>query len=210
MINVNFPSMGSFVVFDTETTGLSYDDGAEVIELAAIKVNNDIIVDTFNTFVYPERGISPEAQRINNISADMLINAPKMQVVLNNFTAFIQNEVLIAHNAAFDLKFLNGYARYFYGRQLSNNFLCTLEISRELLPNQKHTLSSLVEYFGISAINTHRALDDCRSTVGLLSCLNTLLMQSGNNMIQAGYVHKMSEFKSYDKKMSDYYKNRRK
>lgn len=210
MTNVNFPRMGSFVVLDTETTGLSYDDGAEVIELAAIKVNNGIIVDTFNTFVYPERGISPEAQRINNISTDMLANAPKMQVVLNNFMSFIQNEVLVAHNAAFDLKFLNGYARHFYGHQLSNNFLCTLEISRELLPNQKHTLSSLVEYFGISAINTHRALDDCRSTVGLLGCLNTLLMQSGNNMIQAGYVHKMSEFKSYDKKMSDYYKNRRK
>ena len=202
-----FPMMGTFVAVDTETTGFSFSKGAEVIELSAVKVQNGQIVDTFSTLIRPENGINEEAAKVNHITEAMVAIAPTMQTVFPQFLKFIGNNTLVMHNAAFDLAFLNGYYEKFCGQPyMPNSFICTLEMSRELIPAEKHTLAHMVKYFNIAGTNTHRATDDADCAAYLLLKLAERLAEKQNTVMAAGYVHTNTRFTSYAAKMRDYKK----
>ncbi len=152
---------GNYVFFDLETTGLSpYND--EIIQISAIKVSDSHIIGNFNQYVNPNRSISATITKLTGISNATVANSPKIGSVLFEFDHFIDNYILVAHNAAnFDIKFIDEAYKRIFGKTLANNYIDTLQISRAVFPDMpNHKLKTLVEEFGLNANNTHNAMDD--------------------------------------------------
>jgi DNA polymerase-3 subunit epsilon len=156
------------VVVDLETTGLSPRQGHRVIEIGAVAVENGAVVGEFTTLIDAGVPVPPVVQAIHGITDEMLAGQPKPEEVLPLFSAFIADSVLVAHNAAFDVRFLrHEFARL--GMGLPHPHLCTLELSRRRLPRlSDHTLETVYLHLfpeaGLHRQN-HRALDDARMTV---------------------------------------------
>jgi DNA polymerase III subunit alpha, Gram-positive type len=159
-----------FVVFDVETTGLSPMDGDRIIEIAAMKVKDGKVVDKFYSLVNPNRLIPSEATRVNNITDDMVANAPSSSVVLPKMVSFISSACVAGHNVRFDLNFL-GYELALAGRKLNDSTpaIDTLKMARDLLPYlSNHKLAYLARSLGVTVTETHRAMADVDLTVQVL------------------------------------------
>jgi DNA polymerase III subunit epsilon len=155
------------VVFDLETTGLSPRQGHRVIEIGAVALENGEIVDEFATLIDAGVPVPPTVQAIHGITDEMLEGRPKPEEVLPLFGAFIADSVLVAHNAAFDIRFL----RHEFARlrmSLPNRHVCTLEMSRLRFPRLiDRTLETVyLHLFPEAGLHRqkHRALDDARMT----------------------------------------------
>lgn len=154
----------NYVVFDTETTGLSHVTD-QIIELAAIKVIDGEMVDSFNTLINPEMHIPSRATKVNNITDDMVKDSPKIEEALHAFIDFIEDYPLIAHNAPFDMKFLCWNASKL-GIPIPNLSVNTLPLCRRAFPDSSnHKLKTMAEYIGYSGENYHRALSDVEALV---------------------------------------------
>lgn len=155
------------VVVDLETTGLSPRQGHRVIEIGAVAVESGAIVGEFTTLIDARVPVPPVVQAIHGITDEMLMGQPPPEEVLPRFRAFLADSVLVAHNAAFDIRFLrHEFARLKMG--LPNRHVCTLELSRRRLPRlSDHTLETIYLHLfpdvGLHRQN-HRALDDARMT----------------------------------------------
>ena len=168
-----------FVVFDLETTGAK-SPPCRVMEIGAYRVSNGRITEEFQTLVNPETSIPTFISQLTGITNRMVRNAPKFGEVAEDFLDFIGDSVLVAHNAQFDMRFLNHeidriYAEY----RVANPHLCTVRLSRRLLPNvENHRLKTLADYFSVSLVNHHRAAPDAHATahifVNLLERLHNL------------------------------------
>lgn len=158
----------TFVVFDVETTGLSavYDT---IIELAAVKVRGGEIVDRFESFANPHHRLSATTINLTGITDDMVQNAPEVGEVLKDFFDWIGDAVLVAHNASFDMGFLNvGYKKIGLDKA-KNPVIDTLELGRFLYPELKnHRLNTLAKKFDIELTQHHRAIYDAEATGYLL------------------------------------------
>jgi DNA polymerase-3 subunit epsilon len=155
------------VVVDLETTGLSPRHGHRVIEIGAVAVENGAIVEEFSTLIDAGFQVPPAVQAIHGITDEMLEGKPPPQEVFPRFHAFIADSVLVAHNAAFDIRFLrHEFARLNLNLPLQH--LCTLEMSRLHLPRlPDHTLETVYLHLFPDADflrQNHRALDDARMT----------------------------------------------
>ena len=155
------------VVVDLETTGLSPRQGHRVIEIGAVAVENGAVVEDFTSLIDAGVSVPPVVQAIHGITDEMLAGQPKPEEVLPLFSAFIANSVLVAHNAAFDVRFLrHEFARLKMG--LPNRHVCTLEMSRLRFPRlPDRTLETVyLHLFHDAAFirQNHRALDDARMT----------------------------------------------
>ena len=152
-----------YVVFDLETTGTS-PTTEEIIEISAVKVKDNKIVDEFTTLVKPGKIISPFITELTGISNEMVENAPVFRNVFEDFIDFTGDMVLVGHNIhCFDLKFLHRYAMEYYRKVPGNDYIDTLTVARKRLPGlSHHRLSDLVEYYNITQQGAHRALNDCR------------------------------------------------
>ncbi len=95
-----------YVIFDVETTGLSPRDGDRILELAALKVKNFEVIDSFESFINPQRDIPEQAQRIHQITPEMVKDAPVAAEVLPRFVDFIGGACLCGQNVKFDMDFL--------------------------------------------------------------------------------------------------------
>ena len=169
---LTFPT--SFIVIDIETTGL---DPAHdrIIEVAAIKIQDDIVTDTFSSLINPEIEIDSFISELTGITNDELAEAPLSSVVLNAFSSFIGDSILVGHNINFDINFLYDNFEKYLALPLQNNFVDTLRLSRYLCKNApSHKLSSLADYLNISAENSHRALSDCYTTLHLYSAFQKM------------------------------------
>ncbi len=158
----------TYVVFDVETTGLSvvYD---KIIEIAAVKIKGGEIIDRFESFVNPHEKLSDTIIDLTGITDDMVQDAPEVEEVLKDFQTFTGDAILAAHNASFDMGFLNeGYKR----AQLpiaKNPVIDTLELGRFLYPQFKnHRLNTLCKAFDIELVSHHRAIYDAEATGYLL------------------------------------------
>lgn len=168
-----------FVVFDLETTGAKAPP-CRVTEIGAYRVRGGRIIEEFQTLVNPETSIPAFISHLTGITNQMVRNAPKFSEVAADFLDFIGDSVLVAHNAQFDIRFLNHeigkiYAEY----RVANPHLCTVRLARRLLPNvENHRLKTLADYFSVSLINHHRAAPDAHATahifVNLLESLKNL------------------------------------
>ncbi|MEH7110924.1 PolC-type DNA polymerase III [Neobacillus niacini] len=158
----------TFVVFDVETTGLSavYDT---IIELAAVKIKDGEIIDRFESFANPHHRLSATTINLTGITDDMVQNAPEVGAVIQRFHDWVGDDVLVAHNASFDMGFLNvGYKNIGLGKA-KNPVIDTLELGRFLYPEMKnHRLNTLTKKFDIELTQHHRAIYDAEATGYLL------------------------------------------
>ncbi|MBK8148405.1 MAG: 3'-5' exoribonuclease [Acidobacteria bacterium] len=154
-----------FVVFDLETTGAKCPP-CRITEIGAYRVSNGRVTHEFQTLVNPEMPIPPFITQLTGISDSMVANAPKFAEVSDGLLDFIGNSVLVAHNAHFDLRFLNHEVSRVYGNyRVVNQHLCTVQLSRRLLPEiPTHRLKTVAEHYEIRLDNHHRAADDARAT----------------------------------------------
>ena len=175
----------TFVVVDTETTGSTAAQD-RVIEIGAVKVRAGKILDTYQTFLNPERFIPHNVMQIHNISDMMVKDAPTFGVIADELLSFMGEEsIFTAHNVEFDREFLNyEFQRIGYPR-LIHQPLCTLKLARKLFPDfKKHNLVSLAETLRIPHPHAHRALDDSITTARILLLMFDQLSREGKTRLE--------------------------
>ena len=158
----------TYVVFDFETTGLSavYDT---IIELAAVKMKDGEIIDRFESFANPHHKLSATTIDLTGITDDLVENAPEVPEVLERFREWAGDGILVAHNASFDMGFLNIGYKQMGQSKASNPVIDTLELGRFLYPEFKnHRLNTLCKKFDIELTQHHRAIYDAEATGYLL------------------------------------------
>jgi DNA polymerase-3 subunit epsilon len=171
----------SFTVFDTETTGLNPSDGDEIIQIGAARIVNGKLLrqESFEQLVDPGRIISAASIPIHGITQDMVRGKPRIGEVLPAFHAFAQDTVLVAHNAAFDMKFLQ-LQETRTGIAFHQPVLDTLLLSAVVHPHQEsHRLEAIAERFNITILGRHTALGDAMVTAEVLLRLLPLLQAMG-------------------------------
>lgn len=168
-----------YVVFDLETTGAKTPP-CRITEIGAFRVSGGKITEEFHTLVNPESPIPIFISQLTGISNQMVAHAPKFHEIAPEFLEFIGDSVLVAHNAHFDLRFLNHeIGRIHENYRVANPHLCTVNLSRKLLPHiENHRLNTVAEYYSVALINHHRASEDARATaqifINLLDELDAL------------------------------------
>ena len=155
---------GTFVVIDIEATGFDVNH-AEIIDVGAVRVEGGIITETFSSLVDPGFFIPDRRKDLTGITNAMLVGSPKIREVLPRFMEFIGDNIIVGHNVSQDIKFIDKYTRIYRGERFRRPYICTLELSRRLLPNLPgHSLKDLADYFGIDYSRLHRALEDALVT----------------------------------------------
>ncbi len=154
-----------FVVFDLETTGAKAPP-CRITEIGAYRVKNGKITDEYQTLVNPETSIPLFIAQLTGITDSMVKNAPTFGEIAADFLNFIGDSVLVAHNAHFDMHFLNHeIGRIHTDYRVRNPSLCTVRLSRKLLPNvENHRLNTLANHYSVRLVNHHRAGDDAHAT----------------------------------------------
>ena len=162
----------TFVAFDTETSG-KYPLVAEIVEVAAAKWRNGKIIETFQTFVRPNRPMGEAVINIHHITNEMVADAPRIESILPRFDSFIKDTVLIAHHAPFDM----GFIAYEYEKLRmpfpESKVLCSCLLARKAFPESvNHRLATLVSLFNVKVDQAHRALDDSKACLEVaLHCM---------------------------------------
>jgi DNA polymerase-3 subunit alpha (Gram-positive type) len=169
-----------FIVFDLETTGAK-PSPSRVIEIGAYRVHGGRVVAEFQSLVNPETSIPPFIASLTGISDKMVKEAPVFAEVVCDFLDFVGDAVLVAHNAPFDMKFINyEIGRIYEDYRLANPCLCTVQLSRKLLPHiENHKLKTLAEHYAVSLVNHHRAAPDALATAQIFVNLLTVLDEVG-------------------------------
>jgi DNA polymerase-3 subunit epsilon len=171
----------SYTIFDTETTGLQPSQGDEIVSIGAVRVVNGRLLEheVFEQLVDPRRDMSPEASRITGIESSMLENQPTIDRVLPAFRLFCEDTVLVAHNAAFDMRFLR-LKEEATGVRFTQPVLDTLLLSAVIHPQQEsHGLEAIAERMGNNPIGRHTALGDAIMTGEIFLRMIPLLAQQG-------------------------------
>ncbi len=171
----------AYTVFDTETTGLDPRAGDEIISIGAARIVNGRLLsgESFQTLVDPKRGLSPESMAVHGITPDMLEGQPPIIEVLPRFHRFAAGTVLVAHNAAFDMRFL-AMKEQAAAVAFDQPVLDTLLLSAVAHPGQDtHSLESIAERLGVPVVGRHTALGDAMVTGEVFLRLLPLLAEKG-------------------------------
>jgi DNA polymerase-3 subunit epsilon len=171
----------TYTVFDTETTGLDPLQGDEILQIGAVRIVNGKLrrQESFEQLIDPRRPIPAHTIPIHGIQPEMVQGKPTIDTVLPAFHAFAQDTVLVAHNAAFDMRFLQIKQRQ-AGVRFDQPVLDTLLLSALVHPNQtSHRLEAVAERFGVPVTARHTALGDAMVTAEILVRMIPLLAQRG-------------------------------
>ena len=179
-----------FVVFDLETTGAKVPP-CRITEIGAYRVRSGEVADEFHTLVNPEMPIPPFITQLTGIHDDMVRDAPVFAEVAHDLLGFIGDSILVAHNSGFDMRFLNHeIGRVFGSYRLANPCLCTVLLSRKLLPDiLNHKLKTVAEHYSIDLVNHHRASADAFATAHVF--VNLLIKLQSNGVNNLASVRKM-------------------
>ena len=164
--------VSDYVVFDLETTGISpYTD--KVVEISAIKVKGNKVIDEVSSLVNPECHISEGASAVNGIYDEMVEGEPTFEEVLPKFIDFIEELPLVGHNIqSFDMNFIYRDSEAYLGAFPDNDYIDTLLIARKCMPEMAHhRMTDLATHYGISIDGAHRALKDCQMTQAVYELL---------------------------------------
>ncbi|WP_053083767.1 PolC-type DNA polymerase III [Rubeoparvulum massiliense] len=160
-----------YVVFDVETTGLSVVKN-RIIELAGVKMKEGQVIDRFETFINPHQTIPDNIQQLTSITNEMVADAPELSTVIRDFALFVGDATLVAHNARFDMGFIQAAAKEVGIESFNQPVLDTLQLARLLFPDLKnHKLNTLTDKFNVKLENHHRAVDDSEATGYVLYAL---------------------------------------
>ncbi|HJB19332.1 MAG TPA: PolC-type DNA polymerase III [Candidatus Bariatricus faecipullorum] len=168
----------TYVVFDIETTGFSAVSD-KIIEIGAVKVEGGTIVDRFSTFVNPGRPIPFRITELTGITDEMVMEYPGIEEILPQFLEFVGDAVLVAHNAGFDVGFIEQNCRY---QDIEPHFVSvdTVALARVLMPSlSKYKLDVVAKALAISLENHHRAVDDAGATAEIFVKFVEMLKERG-------------------------------
>lgn len=151
-----------YIVFDLETTGFSPIND-KIIEIGALKYQNDKLIDTFDVLINPKLLVPEKITELTGITNEMVRDKETIEIVLPQFLQFIEDYPLIAHNSSFDLSFLEENIKNLNLKKLENKTIDTLELARKNIPTYNHKLTTLKNYFHLNYAS-HRSLEDCYVT----------------------------------------------
>ncbi|QKR99123.1 DNA polymerase III subunit epsilon [Sphingomonas sp. CL5.1] len=174
------------IVFDTETTGLSFSGGDRLVEIGCVEIFNRVETGrTFHAYFNPDRAMPAEAFAVHGLSDAFLSDKPRFPELVEAMLDFIGDAPLVAHNAGFDFGFLNGELKQ-CGRPLvcTTRMVDTLTIARSKHPGAKHTLDALCSRYGID--RSHRVLHGALLDAQLLAQVYVELL--GGRQIGLGLV----------------------
>lgn len=155
---MNYPN--NYVVFDIETTGLKASED-KIIEIGALKYENNILVDKFSYLINPKVKLPEIIKGITGITDEILIDKPTIEEVLPKFIDFVGDYAVIGHNVYFDISFINYNAKILGLKLISGEVIDTLKLARIKFKDTKnHKLQTLKEYLNLD-FDSHRAVDDC-------------------------------------------------
>jgi len=180
-LEVNGLDALAYTVFDTETTGLEPSAGDEIISIGAVRLVNGRLLknETFERMVDPQRPLNPESARIHGIDPRSLSGQPKIGEVLPVFHRFCEDTILVAHNAAFDMRFLE-LKEASTGVRFEHPVLDTLLLSAVVHPHlDDHRLEAIADRLGVSVVGRHTALGDALVTGEIFLRLIKLLAERG-------------------------------
>ena len=186
----------SYTVFDTETTGLNPSQGDEIISIGAIRIINCNLLneENFDQLVDPKRSLPFESIQIHGIKPEMLKNQPTIDKVLPLFHKFSEETILVAHNAAFDMRMLQ-VKEVKTGVKFSNPVLDTLLLSSVVHPFQKdHNIEAISERLGVSIVGRHTALGDAIATGEIFLKLIPLLAKQGIHTLKEARLASRKSF----------------
>ena len=152
------------IILDTETTGISVQEGHRIVEIGCIELENLIPTkNKFHCYLNPERKVSEKAFKVHGYSDEFLSSQKKFNEIGDQFLEFIKDKRLIIHNAEFDLAHLNNELKLFGKKKIDNEIIDTLVIAREKFPGSPASLDALCKRFRIdnSKRTQHTALIDC-------------------------------------------------
>jgi DNA polymerase-3 subunit epsilon len=172
-------SQVAFVVLDLETTGTRPGPG-KITEIGAVRIEGLQAVSTFETLVNPLRPVPPKVVEITGIHSGMLVGAPRIEHVLPQLLDFLDGAVLVAHNALFDLSFLNYELTRLRGRRLGDGAIDTVSLARRAAPGlSNYRLATVAEALGSPVTPVHRALADAEATAHVFLSLVGRLQEQG-------------------------------
>jgi len=158
-----------YVVFDVETTGMKPEDGHAIVELAAQRIRDRKVVDTFDTIVNPGRQVEAEAVAVHGITNEVIQKEGRPLIeVIPAFMLFVEDATLVAHNIRFDLSFINSHLNTLGLPPLNNPMIDTLDLARSKVLLGSYALGYLAKHFNIPQPTAHRALADVEVTRELL------------------------------------------
>jgi DNA polymerase-3 subunit alpha (Gram-positive type) len=164
-----------YVIFDLETTGLSPKND-KIIEISALKMKNNQIIDKFNALINPERSLNLKIENLTNLNSDWLKSFPTIDKILPSFLEFIQDTILVAHNAQFDINFIKMNCQKLNLPIINNLSIDTVAFSYHFLKdNQYHSLKYLVKHFNHKIENAHRAINDVEALTKIFPQILTYL-----------------------------------
>jgi DNA polymerase III subunit epsilon len=159
----------TYAVVDVETTGTSVTYGHRITEIAAVIVRDGAVAERFESLVNPERPIPRYITQLTNISWEMVKDAPRFADVCEQLVGFLTGHVFVAHNAAFDWRFVTSEVRRATGRELDGRRLCTVKLARKLLPQlRRRSLDYVTAHYGVDIVARHRAMGDALATAQVL------------------------------------------
>ena len=183
------------IVLDFETTGLSPQHGDRAIEIGAVLIENNVVIDRFQSLMNPGFRISSFIESYTGINNAMVAAAPPCEAVMEQFTEFMGALPLVAHNASFDKKFLDSELG-FIGKSRNNSMACSMLAARRVYPNSpNHQLATLVRHCGIYTDGTfHRALADAEMTGQLwISMIEKIKDRFGIHPVPFDLMQKLSK-----------------
>ena len=195
--------MGSFVVFDLETTGFSPKMN-RIIEIGAVKVVDGKIVDTFSEFINPQVPIPYQIEKLTGINDKMVMGAETIEEVLPRFLEFCKGCVMVAHNADFDMSFIEANAKS-QGLVVEATVMDTVALARILMPHLGNfKLNNIAKNLEISLENHHRAVDDATATGEIFVRFIEMLKEKGVDTLDG--INEMVEISpEYIKKLPTYH-----
>lgn len=173
-----------FVAFDTETTGLDPASG-RIVEIGAVKFDRRGIIARYNVLINPEMPMPEEAGKVNGITDAMLKDKPLIAAVFPDFFDFIGTGVLVAHNAPFDINYVNAELKRLKKLSLTNKVVDTRIFAKEVYTGlSSYALQDLAVQLGITALEAHRAEDDARVCMELFEKILNRFLKNNPELVE--------------------------